>query len=150
MAPLAPGAAAPRIEGVDLDGRPVALFFYKVTCPVCRMAAPKATVLSEAYPGRFVGIGQDPEAALQGFAAEHGVGFGSIPDPAPYPASDAYGIETVPTLFVIDGSGRVVDAVESWDRAGYNRASRAMAELTGLAYAEVSNARDGLPAFRPG
>jgi peroxiredoxin len=150
MAPLRPGAAAPRIAGVDLSSRPAALFFYKVTCPVCRMSAPKATALERAYPGSMTGIGQDPVAGLEAFSREHGLGFGSIADAPPYPVSDAYGIEVVPTLFVIDDSGMVADAVESWDRAGYERASRALAGLTGAPYVEVSNANDGLPPFRPG
>ena len=49
------------------------------------------------------------------------MGFPSVSDPPPYQASDAYGVEVVPTLFVVDGSGTIVETVESWDRAGYNR-----------------------------
>ena len=150
MAPLAPGSAAPPIDGIDLGTGPKALFFYKVTCPVCRMAAPKSAALHDAYPGRIVGIGEDPAAKLVEFAREYGVGFDSVPDPPPYAASSAYGIETVPTLFVIDARGVIVETVESWDRGGYNRASAALAKLTGLPYVEVSNEHDGLPPFRPG
>ena len=54
------------------------------------------------------------------------------------------------TLFVIDARGTIVETVESWDRAGYNRASRTLGDLTGLAYHEVSEEGDRLPAFRPG
>jgi peroxiredoxin len=150
MAPLPPGTAAPPIDGLDLGASPTALFFYKVTCPVCRMAAPKVGSMANAYPGRIAGIGQDPAPKLVAFADEHGMGFGSTSDPPPYAASRAYGIETVPTLFVIDARGTIVETVESWDRAGYNRASRTLADLAALPYREVSNDGDGLPAFRPG
>jgi peroxiredoxin len=150
MAPIAPGTPAPPIDGLDLGAAPAALFFFKVTCPVCRMAAPKVASLAEGYPGRVVGIGQDPAPKLAAFADEHGMGFGSASDPPPYAASRAYGIETVPTLFVIDAQGAIAETVESWDRAGYNRASRTLGDLAGLPYHEVSNERDGLPAFRPG
>ena len=49
----------------------------------------------------------------------------------------------------MDG-GTVVDAVEGWDRAGFNRISERLAELSGSAYQPVSEAGDGLPPFRPG
>jgi peroxiredoxin len=150
MAPLANGTSAPAIDGLDLDGEPTALFFYKVTCPVCQMAAPKVASMAKAYPGRIVGIGQDPAQRLDAFADERGMGFPSASDPPPYPASRAYHVETVPTLFVIDARGTIVETVESWDRAGYNRASRTLGGLVGLAYHEVSEEGDGLPAFRPG
>jgi peroxiredoxin len=135
---------------VPLGHAPTALFFYKVTCPVCRMSAPRIAGLAAAYPGTIVGVGEDPISALVAFADEHGAHFPSVSDPVPYPASDAYGIEVVPTLFVVDGSATIVETVESWDRAGYNRASRTLADLTGLPYLEASQQGDGLPPFRPG
>lgn len=150
MAPLAPGSVAPRLEGIDLEAAPVALFFYKVTCPVCQMAAPATEAFERAYPGRIVGIGEDPEPKIRRFSQEHGLTFPSVPDPAPYPASAAYGLRSVPTLFVVGPDGAIVETVESWDREGYNRASRRLADLTGLPYAAVSEAGDGLPPFRPG
>lgn len=151
MAPLAPGTAAPPIDGIELGRAPVALFFYKVTCPVCQMAAPKADVLAKAYPGHLHGVGQDPEPRLAQFAADHGGGeFDSVSDPPLYDVSNAYGIETVPTLFVVDGEGTIVETIESWDREGYNRASKTLAGLLGEPYVEVSNPGDGLPPFRPG
>jgi thiol-disulfide isomerase/thioredoxin len=150
MAPLAPGTAAPPIDGLDHVEGPVALFFYKVSCPVCQMVAPMVAAAGGAYPGRFVGIGEDPQPKLDAFAGEHGLPFGSVPDLPPYPASDAYGLDTVPTLFVVDADGTIVETVESWDRDGYNRASRTLARLAGVDYQEVSNDGDGMPPFRPG
>jgi peroxiredoxin len=151
MAPLTPGTAAPPIEGIELGGEPLALFFYKVTCPVCQMTAPKADVLANAYPTHVRGIGQDPSPRLAQFATEYGAAeFDSVSDAPPYEASDAYGIETVPTLFVVDAAGTIVETVESWSREGYNRASKTLAGLLGQPYVEISNAGDGLPPFRPG
>jgi thiol-disulfide isomerase/thioredoxin len=151
MAPLAPGSAAPPIGGIELGREPVALFFYKVTCPVCQMTAPQAAVLATAYPGHLHGVGQDPDPRLEQFAGEYGgSAFDSRADLPPYDASNAYGIETVPTLFVVDGEGTIVETVESWDREGYNRASKTLAGLLGEPYVEVSNPGDGLPPFRPG
>jgi peroxiredoxin len=147
---LAVGSKAPGIPGVDFGSGPLALFFYKVTCPVCQMAAPKVKGFDLAYPGRIVGIGQDPEENLASFGRQFGMTFRTLPDLPPYDASNAYGIETVPTTYLVDREGTIQEAVESWDRDGLNRLSKTLAELTGSAYAEISNPSDGLPHFRPG
>jgi peroxiredoxin len=141
---------APPIEGVDFGSGPMALFFYKVTCPVCQMAAPKFQGFESAYPGRIVGIGQDPEEKLASFGREFGVTFPSVVDPPPYELSNAYGISVVPTMFLVDRDGTIVDSVESWDREGINALSERLAGLSGAPYAEISDSTDGLPPFRPG
>jgi peroxiredoxin len=138
------------IAGVDFQTGPLVLFFYKVTCPVCQMAAPKVQTFERSYPGRIVGIGQDPEEKLSSFGREFDMTFRSLPDLPPYGVSDAYGIETVPTTFLVGREGTILEAVESWDRVGLNRLSKTMAELAGREYAEISNPSDGLPPFRPG
>lgn len=129
---------------------PHALLFYKVTCPTCQMAAAPMGGFERAYPGRIVGVGQDPGDALDAFSATHGMSFPSRSDLPPYVASNAYGIEHVPTLVVVDGDGRVADVVESWDRDGLNRASSTLADLLGADATTISDHTDGLPAFRPG
>jgi thiol-disulfide isomerase/thioredoxin len=147
---IAVGDAAPLVPGVPFDEGPVALVFYKVTCPVCQMAAPKVDAMARAYPGRVVGVGQDRAEELERFDREFGMDIPAVADLPPYDLSNAYGIETVPTLFMIDGAGVVADVVVSWDRAGYNRASARLAELLRVEPAMVSDTSDGLPAFRPG
>jgi len=150
MAVIAVGDAAPLVPGGAVHGGPVALVFYKVTCPVCQMAAPKIDTMARSYPGRVVGVGQDPPDELERFGREFGMDVPAVADLPPHDVSNAYGIETVPTLFVIDGAGVVADAVVSWDRAGYNRASARLAELLGVEPVTVSDSSDGLPPFRPG
>jgi thiol-disulfide isomerase/thioredoxin len=147
---IAVGDAAPLVPGGGLEGGPLALVFYKVTCPVCQMAAPKIDALARSYPGRVLGVGQDPPDELERFGREFRMDLPAVTDLPPYDVSNAYGIETVPTLFVIDGTGVVADAVVSWDRTGYNRASARLAELLGVEPVTVSDSSDGLPPFRPG
>jgi hypothetical protein len=113
------------------------------------MAAPKAQALEDAYPGRVFGVGQDEEEKLTAFDAEHAMAIPRVPDLPPYEHSNAYGIRVVPTVFLVQDS-TVLDTVESWDRDGYNRISRRLAELTGSESVEISSAEDGLPPFRPG
>lgn len=149
MTALAPGSAAPSIPGVAFSDGPLALFFYKVTCPVCQMVAPKTQTFAHAYPGRIIGIGQDPEEKLATFDQRFGMSFERISDLPPYELSNAYGIRVVPTLFLVK-DGHVTESVESWDRDGFNRVSRRLADVTGMEYAPISGEGDDLPPFRPG
>jgi hypothetical protein len=142
------GSRAPDVPGAPKG--PHALVFYKVTCPTCQVVAPAFDRLARAYRGAVAGVGQDPRDRLDGFSREFGMSLPSEPDLAPYPVSDAYGIEHVPTLVVVDGGGQVADVVESWDRDGVNRASAALARSLGADPVVVSEPGDGLPAFRPG
>lgn len=144
------GAPAPPVHGVTFVDGPTAVGFYKVTCPVCQMAAPKIEALGRAYPGRVVGVGQDPNGELERFGREFGMAVPAVPDLPPYDVSNAFGIETVPTVVLVGGDGTVVDTVVSWDRDGYNRVSARLAELAGAEPVVVSEPSDGLPPFRPG
>ena len=114
------------------------------------MAAPKADTLASAYPIPTYAVGQDPRERLRDFGTEFGLSVEGRPDVPPYAVSNAFGIRVVPTLLVVEPGGEVSDVVESWDREGYNRVSRALAERLGLAYVPVSEPGDGLPTFRPG
>ncbi len=149
MSIVAPGTAAPAIDGLDVRRRASLLFFYKVTCPVCQMAAPVAQRIHQALPGGIVGIGQDPPERLTAFGREYGVAIESVPDLPPYPASESYGIRVVPTLVLVD-SGSVADVVESWDRDGWNRVAQGLADRRGEPFRPVTEPGDGLPSFRPG
>ena len=149
MQPLEIGAMAPSLPGVDGDDGPRAVVFYKVTCPVCQMAAPKLASLEAAYPGRVIAIGQDPPAKLAEFDRTYGFRIPATPDLPPYEISNAFGVRVVPTTFLIDG-GTVTDVVESWDREALDRLSSALADRLGLQPRAVSDASDGVPPFRPG
>ncbi len=129
---------------------PVGLFFYKISCPTCQIAAPTMRQFERAFPGRVMGVGQDPEPALERFAHEHDMGIASIEDAPPYRLSDAYGVESVPTLFLVGDDGRVLESVGAWDRDGFNHVAATLAELTGSDVALVSTPDDGRPDFKPG
>ena len=146
---IAVGDVAPPVPGAGPSG-PHALVFYKVTCPTCQMAAPVYDMFAKAYPGALVGVGQDPSPLLERFADDYGARFPSVSDTEPYAISDAFDIEHVPTLVVLDDDRTVRDVVESWDREGTNRAARVLARLLGTDAVVVSGVDDGLPGFRPG
>ena len=149
MSVISKGTPPPPIPGVDLTAGPRALYFYKVTCPVCQMTAPIAEMVQSAYPGMVAAVGQDPPEKLEAFASEYGWSIASTPDLPPYEVSNAYGIEVVPTVVLVN-DGKVFDVVESWDRDAWNHLSTELAELTGSEPITLSAAGDGLPVFRPG
>ena len=143
------GSAAPPVADVERHG-PTALVFYKSTCAVTEMAGPPLAKLADAYPGAVIGVGQDPQPTLDGFADGLGWTFPQVTDLAPYVASNAYGIRSAPTVVVIDADGTVVDGMESWDREAMNRVSATLAGLLGVEPVTLSTPDDGLPEFKPG
>jgi hypothetical protein len=150
MSPLAVGDPAPSVPGVPFGDGPVGLFFYKVTCPTCQLAAPKMAAFERAFPGRLIGIGQDPTNELDRFSRRHAIGIHSIEDPPPYGLSDAYAIVSVPTLYLVDPEGTIAESVGAWDRDGFNRVARRLAEHAGMDPVIISDPTDGLPEFKPG
>jgi peroxiredoxin len=150
---LAPGDKAPSFSLADAGtGAPVAdpwtsgrtvLAFYKATCPVCQMVAPKLTALAKAG-ARVVGVGEDPAPTLEKYAIKHGQDIPTLTEPPPFEVSSAYGVSSVPSLFVVGTDGIIEDAVASWDRNRWNR----VAQSFGLP--AISDESDGLPVFRPG
>lgn len=148
--PIAPGTRAPQIEGIAFGDGPVALLFYKDTCPVCRMAAPLTAAFEAAVPGRLVGVSQDDVARTARFAEEYGFAAPSVLDAPPYPASEAYDVEAVPTLVLVGADGVVADVSGAWDRAAWNRIAASLAAAVGVPAFTVSEEGDGLPRFRPG
>jgi len=125
-----------------LEGRAL-LAFFKVTCPVCHMVGPKVAELA-AGDARVVAVGQDPPAALVRYAAEKGQKVPTLSEAAPYPVSAAYGLVSVPSLFLVEPDGTIADALAGWDRERWNT----LAATVGVP--PVSTEDDGLPIYRPG
>ena len=148
--PIEPGTRAPHIEGVAFGDGPVALLFYKDSCPVCQMTAPLSAAFAAAVPGRLVGVSQDDAGRTARFAERHGFAAASVIDAPPYPASDAYDVESVPTLVLVGADGVVADVSGAWDRGAWNRIAASLATAVGVPAFTVSEEGDGLPAFRPG
>ena len=150
-----PGETAPtfRLDDVDTgdlvtnpwqdgDG-PVAIAFFKVTCPVCQMAAPMVQALADAGV-RVTAIGEDPAPTLRAYARQWGQRVPTVTEPPPYRVSEAYGVRTVPTVFLVGADGVILETAQGWDREKWN----AVAAHVGAQ--PISHEGDGLPVFRPG
>src|SRR5271156_2508283 len=119
MTHIVAGNMAPEFSLKALDGKeysleklmqqgPVVAAFFKVSCPVCQFTFPFLERLFKRYGGdgaTFLGISQDDAKATKKFAGEYGVTFPMALDENGYPASNAYGLTSVPTIFLIDTYG---------------------------------------------
>ena len=154
--PLEPGARAPEFEldtaagGVESLGRmrsrsPVLLVFFKASCPVCQLTFPFLERLHQAAGGtlQIVGVSQDDRAAARKFNREFGISFPALIDRRGYPVSNAFGIDTVPSLFLVEPDGSI-----SWSGSGFSKQGlEALGKRVG---ANPFQAQDSVPDFRPG
>ncbi len=143
----AAGSPAPPFRLEALDGRsyslaelaehsPVALIFFKVSCPVCQFTLPFLERMAASSSLRVVAISQDDAKATRAFHERFGITFLTLLDDAAggYAVSNQYGIASVPTVFLVDSSLNVALAGSGFSKADLDELGR----------------RAGIPPFRPG
>jgi peroxiredoxin len=156
MAALPAGTKAPEISLPSLDGSkfslqaalkqgPVLAAFYKISCPICQYTFPFIERLHKAYGDKkitIVGISQNTQRDTAAFMKEYGVTFRNLlDDPNGYAVSNAYGLTTVPSLFLIGQDGQIEITSVGWVKKEVEDINRklAAAQQTPLP-----------PIFRPG
>jgi peroxiredoxin len=134
---LATGQRAPDFRLASLDGGeqtlgellktgPVFLAFFKTSCPTCQYTFPFLERLYKGSAGkgsaggftRMFAVSQDDPEATREFNKEFGITMPALLDSARdgYPASNAYGIAYVPSMFLIEPDGTV-----SWSLVGFHK-----------------------------
>ena len=155
MAALTAGKTAPDVNLPSMDGAhfsleealqrgPVVLVFFKITCPVCQYALPFLERIYKAHQGKvtILGVSQNPKKDTAAFLKEYGITFPVLlDDTRSYPASNAYGITNVPTVFLVAPSGTIEVSSVGWDKRDIEKINRRLAETRSLPPA---------PLFRPG
>ena len=111
-----------------LEGRPAVVVFWATWCPYCRALMPYLEGIQADYADAGVKIiainakedgAEDPKAYLAG------LGFPLVAIQDGDPIADAYGVEYIPGLMIVDGDG-----VVAWRRAWTDLpAGRQVAEL---------------------
>jgi len=161
---LQAGAEAPEIELPDTEGRkvtlselaskgPVLAAFYKVSCPVCQFTLPFVERIYQAYGNSkiaIVGVSQDDARDTKDFAAEYGVSFPSLVDGEDYPASNAYGLTNVPSLFLIAPEGKIALSFSGFDKQGLEEISTKFAKHLSVRPAPVFKPGEEVPDHKPG
>ena len=165
MAALATGTKAPNFELKTLDGKPfslrtelargpVVVVFFKVSCPTCQYALPFFERLHKAYGHKgvsLVGVSQNDAKDTTAFNKEFGVTFPTLlDDTRSYPASNAYGLTNVPTIFWIDQDGEIEVSSVGWVKADFEEINRRMAELGKITPAVLFKAGEDVRDFRAG
>lgn len=160
------GQAAPGFSLKGLDGtshsleelrqrRPVLAAFFKVSCPVCQFTFPFLQRLQERYGSDAVtilGISQDDGKATASFAKQYGITFPMALDEKEknYPASNAYGLAMVPTIFLIDPEGTVRLSSMGFVKTDLEKIAAELAERRKIAPVALFRANESVPANRPG
>jgi peroxiredoxin len=146
---LAEGATAPAIELERLGGGraalppgPVVVAFFKVSCPTCHLAFPYLERLSKGKLP-IVAVSQNDVSATERFNQQFRTTFETLLDDSGYPASNAYGLTNVPSIFLIEADGRI-----SLASAGFNKSDfRILAERAGV---DPFPPGDPAPEWKPG
>ena len=126
---LSEGKRAPDLQFTRLEGGavalrdliedgPVLLAFFKVSCPVCQYTFPFLERLHKAGTLRIYAVSQNDEEDTREFNSRFGVTFPTLLDREEdnFPASNAVGLASVPTLFLIERDGSVARVIEGWQK----------------------------------
>jgi peroxiredoxin len=99
-----------------LAGGPALLVFFKISCPVCQMTFPFLERIHQAGAARIFAISQNDAAATREFHQEFGVTIPTLLDTEDegFPASNDYGISSVPTMFLVAPGGTIQSTIEGW------------------------------------
>jgi peroxiredoxin len=166
MTNIVAGNAAPVFSLKALDGTefslvklfergPVVAAFFKISCPVCQFTFPFLERIYQRYGGdsvTFLGISQDDHRATKDFAKEFGVAFPMLLDEQQkgYPASNAYGLTSVPTIFLIETDGTVKISCMGFDKKDLESIARELAERKKITPSPLFRPDESVPAHKPG
>src|SRR5262249_43158936 len=92
-----------------LQRGPALLAFYKTGCPVCQLIMPFLERMAGNASVQIIAVSQDDAEGTTAFNRRFGITFPTLLDDARagYPASNAYGISSVPSLFLLESDGTV-------------------------------------------
>lgn len=164
MPALTVGKAAPEVSLPDMRGKqfslrdalkhgPVVLAFFKVTCPVCQYAMPFLERIHRAHQGKaqIVAVSQHPKKETQLFLREYKITMPVLlDDPEHYPASNAYRLTNVPTVFLIAPGGEIEVSSVGWDRKDIEKINRRVAEQFSLPVPALFHRGEDIIDSKPG
>ena len=151
----APGFRLSRLEGGETGGEAtladltaggrVLLVFFKVTCPVCQLTLPFLERIHAAGTLAICGISQNDARDTREFKSYFGVTFPMLLDSEDeeYPASNAYGISSVPSMFLVEPDGEISRVIEGWNKMD-------MEALGAAAGMTLFQPEENVPAWKAG
>ncbi len=165
MTHIVAGNIAPRFSLKSLDNKeyslntlmergPVVAAFFKISCPVCQFTFPFLERLHKRYGGdraTFLAISQDDAKSTNNFAKEYAITFPMlIDDENGYVVSNAYGLTSVPTIFLIETDGTVKLSCMGFDKKDLETIAADLAERKKISLAPLFRPDEVIPANKPG
>jgi len=130
------------------------LVFFKEDCPASELVVSRIGPLAQALEREdrfFLAIAEEEEETARAFRDRHALRFRLAWQAAPYHASKAYEVVTVPALFVVDGAGIIAERVEGFIKSEYEALGEALEQALALSKAPpVLERPEEMPALRPG
>lgn len=99
-----------RVRLADLRGHPVLLNFWASWCGPCRRELPELAKIHTAFKGqglRVFGVNDEGKGVARGFANKAELPFDTLDD-SNYKLHRMYRVHSIPSVFLIDGDGKVV------------------------------------------
>jgi peroxiredoxin len=126
------------------QGKPVALAFFKVSCPVCQLIFPYLERMAASDKVQFLAISQDDARVTGEFRTRFGITFPTVLDESRrYPASNAFGISSVPSVFLVEVDGTISMAFHGFSKPELER----LGERAGV---QPFTPQDHVPEWKPG
>ncbi len=164
MSLIKAGKSAPPFGLIATDGKtysspealkngPLLAAFFKVTCPTCQYTFPFLERLHQQLRANGVqiwGIAQDGVKDSQRFAREYSVTFPILMDDKPYRVSREYGLEYVPTLFLIEPDGAIAIESEGFNKRDLLEIQRSLAQALSAPVGELFSPKEAVPEYKPG
>jgi peroxiredoxin len=132
---------------------PVLLAFFKVSCPTCHFTFPFLERLHRQLRGQGVqilGVAQDSAQDAARFGKTFGVTFPIVVDAPAYKISRAYGLEVVPSLFLVQPDGQIDIASEGFSKADLLAIQRSLARLHSTTPPALFLPTERIPEYKPG
>ena len=155
----APGFSLKALDGKEysleklLERGPAVVAFFKISCPVCQFTFPFLQRLHERYAregATVIGVSQDDARDTREFNQEYGVTFPTLVDSNGYPASNAYGLTNVPTVFLIAPDGKVKVSCMGFSKSDLEKIASELAQYKKMPAAPLFRTNEAVPAYKPG
>ena len=166
MPTLSTGANAPDIDLSTTTGErfssaetrraaiPVVAAFFKISCPTCQYAFPFLERIYQAYPKdkvKLVGVSQNGKAETETFMRNYGVTFPVVlDDQTKWPASNAYGLTNVPSMFAVSPAGKIEFSSVGWIKSDIEELNKRVAAAAGMPPAQIFKPGEQVADFKAG
>jgi thiol-disulfide isomerase/thioredoxin len=124
------------------SGKKALLVFFETDCPTCQLALPYLNALGSDSV-QVIGLSQDDDARTRQFVKDMGIKYRVSVDTG-WKFTRAYNPQSVPTMYLLDESGKQLQNLVGFDKAGLNEIA------TALKLPAIAPANDGAPAWKPG